>query len=145
MNDIEIIKTDWQSHQQQLTDIRYQVFVVEQQVPVSLEIDDQDPKAIHWLVINKSINKAVATARMLQNGHIGRMAVLPAFRHKKIGSELLNTIINNARKQGLPCLFLNAQTDAQGFYEKMAFTAEGDIFIDAGIPHIRMSLDLKCS
>jgi predicted GNAT family N-acyltransferase len=135
---IKIIATDWKKHQNQLSVIRFRVFVKEQKVPKEMEIDEQDPDALHFLVIDTDTDQAIAAGRLLANGHIGRMAVLKNYRNRKIGSRLLSFIINEAEKRNYHELFLNAQISAREFYEKNDFNAVGEQFMDAGIPHIRM-------
>jgi len=46
-----IQRTTWQKDKELLSNIRYQVFVDEQKVPIELEIDDNDPLAAHILCI----------------------------------------------------------------------------------------------
>jgi len=133
-----IKQTNWQSDAANLIAIRYKVFVEEQGVPEDLEIDDHDDKAWHFLAIDDDLNKPIATARLLADGHVGRMAVLEEYRSKKIGHLLLNSVLNLAKAKGIKALFLNAQLTAQRFYEKAGFETEGEIFIDAGIEHVRM-------
>ena len=84
----------------------------------------------------------VGTARLLDDGHIGRMAVLRPWRRRGIGSRMLETLIEVARQTGKSGCALNAQTHALGFYERHGFVAEGGIFDDAGIPHRHMKLKL---
>lgn len=120
--------------------IRRTVFIEEQQVPEELEWDGLDDEAVHLLA--KVDDEPVATARLLTNGHIGRMAVLAAWRNRGIGMAMLAQLIKLARQQNMPQLFLNAQIDAVEFYRRAGFVPEGEIFMDAGIPHKRMVLDL---
>ncbi len=75
---------------------------------------------------------------MLFDGHIGRMAVLPVYRNQGIGSALLNKLLDIARQQGLPEVFLHAQIAAVGFYKAHDFTVCSDEFMDAGIAHVTM-------
>jgi predicted GNAT family N-acyltransferase len=141
-DDLQIISTDWAASQPVLSSIRYKVFVEEQQVPKEMEIDEEDGQAWHFLVMNNKNHQPVATGRLLENGHIGRMAVLKEYRNRKVGSRLLSAIIDEARKQKMNKIFLNAQLSAIGFYEKNGFTALGAEFMDAGIPHIKMTRTL---
>ena len=138
---IEIERTSWQISSEALTAIRYQVFVDEQQVPKSEEIDDEDVNAIHWLAYGPD-DIAMATSRMLSNGHVGRMAVLKEFRNQGVGSSLMRHMIRYAITEGIDQLLLNAQIKAIPFYENFGFATEGEPFMDAGIPHKIMRLDL---
>lgn len=129
---------DWEADSQILRAIREAVFVVEQNVPVELEWDGLDPACIHaiaWVG-----GEPVGTARLLDDGHIGRMAVLEQWRGQGIGSQLLQTLIAIARERGMRKCALNAQTHALAFYQRHGFVAEGDEFDDAGIPHRHMVL-----
>lgn len=136
---LQIITTDWATHQPLLSSIRYKVFVEEQQVPKEMEIDEEDTHALHFLVMDNKKHQPLATGRLLENGHIGRMAVLKEYRNRRVGSKLLSAIIDEARKRDINEIFLNAQISAVGFYEKNGFTAHGEEFMDAGIPHIKMT------
>lgn len=138
---IEVEQTSWQVSSKILTAIRYQVFVDEQQVPKSDEIDDEDTSAIHWLAYGPN-DIAMATSRILRNGQIGRMAVLKEYRDQGVGSSLMRHMIRYAMTEGMEHLFLNAQIKAIPFYENFGFIAEGEPFMDAGIPHKAMQLNL---
>jgi len=137
-NNITIRRADWHADQSIISDIRRRVFIEEQHVPEALEWDGLDDTAIHVL---GSIDgdAACATARLLNTGQIGRMAVLPAYRHRGLGSALVTELLSAAADGGMHEVFLHAQLRAQRFYERHGFTPVGDIFEDAGIPHIAMT------
>lgn len=138
---ISVKIADWTQDEAILRSIRERVFVLEQHVPVELEWDGLDPDCTHVLAYVDG-ERPVGTARLLADGHIGRMAVLQPWRHRGIGSRMLQTLIGVARQQGKPACALNAQTQALGFYERHGFVAEGDVFDDAGMPHRHMRLKL---
>jgi len=130
-------QVSWPEAKTTLTAIREQVFVKEQLVPMDLELDEHDERCCHLLAYSPE-GHAVGTARLLQDGHIGRMAVLAPYRGRGIGSLLLENIVELARQRGLSEVYLNAQTHAIGFYEKHLFHVAGEEFMEAGIPHIQM-------
>lgn len=132
---------DWQDHAAALRAIRETVFILEQQVPVELEWDGLDVGCLHVLAADAAGNP-IGTARLLSDGHIGRMAVLKEWRGRGVGSALLQWLLAEARKLGLRQAVLNAQTYAAGFYTKFGFQAVGEEFMDAGIPHVKMVLPL---
>ena len=70
------------------------------------------------------------------------MAVVKALRRRGIGERLLTAAVEQAQGLGMQRLFLNAQTQAEGFYRAGGFLPVGDVFMEAGIPHRRMELDL---
>ena len=121
--------------------VREQVFIQEQHVPEELEWDDHDARAIH-VVATDTHNQVIGTARMLADGHIGRMAVLAAWRNTGIGSAMLQKLLSLAKERGLCKVFLHAQTSAIGFYQDHNFRASGEEFMDAGIPHREMEKEL---
>lgn len=144
MTEYKAVVTSWQAHEQAMAEIRETVFIREQQVPEELEWDEHDPHCTHVLVFEKQLDREipVATARLLADGHIGRMAVLPAHRHRGIGSLMLQTLMEHARTLGLSEVFLHAQTSAIPFYGKHDFHICSDEFMDAGIPHRTMKKKL---
>ena len=139
-NSIDLQVVDWHHRQDALKAIRKSVFIDEQHVPKDLEWDGQDNDCIHFLASVNAI--PVATARLTAKGQIGRMAVLRKYRGIGIGSRLLAAVIEQARQSRFEQVFLHAQVNVIGFYEKCGFSAEGDIFIDAGIEHRTMRLSL---
>ncbi len=109
----------------------------EQSVPLDLEWDGRDPEYTQVLAYTPG-GEAVGTARMSSAGQIGRMAVLAGWRRSGVGSALLAELLTVAREEGLSEVYLNAQTGALDFYMHHGFLAEGEVFLEAGIPHRRM-------
>ncbi len=136
-----IRQASWQQDHSALCELRRIIVIGEQGVPEELEWDGLDDAALH-LLAEDAQGKAIATARMLTDGHIGRVAVLKPWRGKGVGKALMQLLINLAHQQGYPQVFLDAQVDAIGFYRQLGFTARGEIFMDAGIPHRHMFLNL---
>jgi predicted GNAT family N-acyltransferase len=133
-------QTSWKSSQKLLSEIRHKVFVKEQGVPEELEIDDQDPQALHWIAWGSG-DTAMGVARLAGN-KIGRMAILKPYRKKGVGSTLLRAIVNYAIRNGFTTLQADAQQHAVVFYENNGFRINGKVFNDAGIPHVPMVMDI---
>ena len=136
-NGFSITVANWQRDHPALKKIRSEVFIQEQSVPRALEWDGLDDTALH-LIATAEIGEPIATARLLIDGHIGRVAVLKAWRNRGIGTALMHEIIHQAELLGYKQLELAAQIQAIPFYEKLGFIAYGDNFMDAGIPHRNM-------
>lgn len=136
---VEIVS--WARAQQDICSIRRIVFVEEQGVPEELDLDGLDPECLHVLAWNDQ-GRPIGTARMQEDGKIGRMAVLKHWRGRGVGRLLLEALLIEAAARGLSRVHLAAQTQAIGFYEKHGFQATGDIFLDAGIPHRTMTMKL---
>ncbi|CAN1541226.1 ElaA Predicted acyltransferase [Methylophilaceae bacterium] len=138
---IHIVQVTWRQAKNQLSEIRAQVFINEQQVPHELEWDALDEAAQHLLVVDDQSN-AIACARLLNNGSIGRMAVVKNWRGLGIGSALLNKAIGFYAQQGLQTITLSAQLHAVGFYEKAGFLVMSPPYLDANILHVYMQLSV---
>lgn len=135
---MEIITTTFNEHEQDIRFIRETVFIKEQSVPPELEWDEHDATALHLLAYQDK--QPVATARMLDDGHIGRLSVLAEYRKTGIGSRMLTTLIELARDRELSRIFLSAQVSAIPFYLRHGLIVISDEYLDAGIPHKDMEL-----
>ena len=121
--------------------LREEVFIIEQSVPVDLERDEHDARALHFLALVDA--KPVGTARVVlkDNGtvaKIGRVAVCRSKRGMGIGKRLIATIEETLALEDVDHFILEAQTHALQFYARMGYEAYGEEFMDAGIPHFRM-------
>lgn len=124
--------------------LRRKVFIDEQGVPEDIEMDDQDGHALHLLLWQDG--EAVGSARVLLKGgtgKIGRVCVLPDGRGAGYGTALMRAAVDVLRAQpGLSRAKVGAQVQALGFYEKLGFAPQGDVYDEAGIPHQDMIRDL---
>lgn len=127
----------WPGDEASIRAIRTAVFVREQGIDADLEWDGKDADCVHLLAYDMDGN-AIATARMQADGHIGRMAVLPDWRGRGVGSALLMMLIDRAAAHDLDEVYLSAQTSAASFYHLHGFIASSEEFTAAGIPHIYM-------
>jgi predicted GNAT family N-acyltransferase len=133
---LRIVTGSWQAVADAASAIRFEVFVNEQQVPPEMELDEMDALSLHALAVDGDI--ALGTGRLLPDSHIGRMAVRREARGKGIGSQLLLALMAVAQERGDEAVVLHAQLHARQFYERHGFTVEGDMFMEAGIPHVMM-------
>ncbi len=127
--------------------IRYEVFVVGQQVPLEIERDEYDLGATHLLATGAD-GAVLGTLRMVSKddgavGKIGRVAVLEASRGRGLGSAMMRHIMAYARQEGFGSLYLHAQVDAADLYRRLGFVDEGELFYEANIPHIAQRLILE--
>lgn len=127
--------------------VRKKVFVEEQHVDESLEYDAYDiletSEAKHIVALQD--NEVVGTLRVIPKGHVlkvGRVAVLKEYRGLKVGAKLMESAHKFALNSGYSSLKLDAQLQAIPFYEKMGYTAHGEVFLDAGIEHREMTQDI---
>jgi predicted GNAT family N-acyltransferase len=135
---IQIEVVSWNLQRETLRTIRGKVFIEEQNVPREIEWDDHDDTATHFLLTSNTV--ALGCGRMLPDGKIGRMAVLPEHRGMGLGRQLLDYIVEYALRNGISRLYLHAQTHALDFYLAAGFQSFGEEFHEAGIPHAAMEL-----
>lgn len=128
---------DWPTLQASAAPIRLEVFVHEQHVPLEEELDALDAECVHAVVFDAQ-GSALATGRLLPEGHIGRMAVVKSVRGQGLGSAVLHALMQQARQKGFVEVVLSAQTHAQAFYARHGFVPEGAEYFDANIPHVLM-------
>lgn len=128
---------DWTRDLQALRAVRTAVFVVEQNIPADLEWDDFDAVSVHALAVDAA-GTPIGCGRLLPDGHIGRMAVLAAWRGQGVGAALVEHLIGIAKQRGDTRLQLHAQTQAMPFYARFGFAPVGVEFVEVGIPHWTM-------
>lgn len=126
---------------EQALKIRIKVFVEEQNVPLEEEHDEYDQQAEHFGIF--SGKTMIGTGRLLkqdQTAKIGRIAILEEFRGVGLGSKLIRAMLSAAKTAGSKECVVDAQIQALPFYTGLGFKAEGDNFLDGGIPHLKMRL-----
>jgi len=131
----------WHDGEPLLKSVREAVFIREQGVPAELEWDGSDEGCRHALALSHQ-GVAIGCGRMLANGHIGRIAVLPQWRKKKVGTAIMEALLDYARAHDYKQVDVDAQTHAIPFYRSFGFAEQGKQFMDAGLPHIKMFLKL---
>ncbi|MCZ6828207.1 MAG: GNAT family N-acetyltransferase [Gammaproteobacteria bacterium] len=136
--DYSIEVASWASHRETLRSIRDRVFIEEQAVPSDIEIDGRDETATHFLLTRDSV--VLGCGRLLEDGKITRLALLPEYRGDGLGTALLAYIVAHAKGRGLERVYLHAQDQATAFYQRAGFAVRGEGFEEAGIPHHAMSL-----
>lgn len=137
MPEFSVRLADWARDRAALAHVRRTVFIDEQGVPEDLEWDADDAGAVHFLAVLDN-GTPVGCARLLTDGHVGRMAVLPGWRRRGIGQALLNAALAEARARGHRRVELSAQTHAAALYARAGFAIVGEPYEEAGIPHVAM-------
>lgn len=124
--------------------LRAEVFVVEQNCPYQ-DLDDNDQKAVHVFATEGEEIMACLRVFLKKDGNaaIGRVVTSQKVRGTGLGKRLMLEGISCARELygGLKCV-IHAQCYAIGFYEKCGFTVCSDEFLEDGIPHKEMMIQL---
>ena len=134
----QIVDGTWDQLQHDAMRVREQVFIQEQHITAEDEWDAQDQVSLH--VVIYQAGQAIATARLLQDHSVGRVAVLKAYRGQGIGQLIMKHIIALAQQQQRPALHLSAQTHALDFYQQLGFQQQGEVYMECGIAHVHMNL-----
>lgn len=133
---------DWRLDRLAIQSIRDAVFIQEQGIAPSLEWDGRDSSATHLLAVGAE-GEAIGTARLLPEGHIGRMAILPAWRRSGVGKALLEALLEIAGQKHLDSIFLQTQEHLVPYFERLGFTAQGPVFTDDSLPQQLLSRQLE--
>ncbi|MEO2265988.1 GNAT family N-acetyltransferase [Pseudoalteromonas pernae] len=132
-----IHQVDWGSQDNPIRQIRERVFVFELNIPKSVEFDGRDTSALHFVAYTEQ-GEAVATARLCEDGLLGRIAVLPDHRNRGIYNEMLSYILTNAANFGLRSICINCILDEVERFKQKGFSPCGCVFMEAGIPRQRL-------
>jgi predicted GNAT family N-acyltransferase len=130
---------DWQ----QARAIRERVFIDEQDCPPEEEWDGHDETSRH--VLGRVEGAAVATARWRAVPHeeeivakLERFAVLPDHREQGYGTQLVQSVLDDARRAGFDTFLVHAQAHLEDWYADLGFASTGRTFEEVGIPHVEM-------
>ena len=125
---------------------RFEIFVTEQEC-IYQDLDDKDQDAIHVFCYNDAGRVAECLRvfmRDAKNGvaQIGRVVTLE--HGKGIGGEILRKGVEVAKKSfNAKKIYLEAQVYAIGYYAKEGFEVVSDEFMEDGIPHVKMELQVQ--
>ncbi len=144
MTPVELKLVETEAEMEAALAVRMRVFVAEQSVPAEEELDDEDATATH--VIARHNELVIGTGRLLIRAEgtcqIGRMAVDQPWRRQGVGGQLLLYLEQEARSQGMSQVMLHAQEYVKGFYSAHGYLERGELFLEAGIPHIEMRKEI---
>jgi predicted GNAT family N-acyltransferase len=122
--------------------IRYEVFVIGQNVPEDMEYDEFEDVSTHFLAYAGETPCGTARWRITENGiKLERFAVSEKYRGLGVGSALVANVLEDIAKRpeakGKP-LYLHAQISAMNLYAKFGFKQKGEIFQECDIDHYKM-------
>lgn len=124
-------------------EIRKTVFVEEQNIPIENEMDGLDSVCFHIILYNDVA--PVGSGRLYVHLHVarlGRVAVLQNERGKGYATLICKALIDIAKRENAKRVTLDSQAYVVPLYEKLGFISEGDEFLEEGIPHVKMNLEL---
>ena len=117
--------------------IRRRVFVEEQNIPETIEMDDEWVRAIYVCAILDEEYVGTARYRETSSGiKLERFAVLKEYRGLGVGKALVKFILDNLDQD--QDIYLHAQEPVVDFYLLLGFKKVNDRFYEAEIPHWEM-------
>ena len=121
---------------------RYEVFTLEQKIYYQ-DMDGIDYDAKHFFIENDGEVVAYLRAFKVSEDTVKIGRVLTIKRSVGLGKELMKKAVYDIR-ENMTCksIILDSQTHAVGFYERLGFNVVSDEFVEAGIPHVSMILEL---
>ncbi|MEM8641322.1 MAG: GNAT family N-acetyltransferase [Cyanobacteria bacterium P01_G01_bin.54] len=136
---------DYSTCQAAIRQIRDRVFIQEQQIDPELEFDGLDPHAQHALADYH--HQAVGTLRLRaiapETLKLERLAVLPPYRGQGIGRQLVQAAIAQAQHHHYHQIVLHSQQYIVPLYAQLGFQIQGEPFVEANIPHVKMTYEFK--
>ena len=137
LDTLQIRLAGWEQDSAAIRSVRNTVFSDEQGISETLDFDGRDQECVHVLA-QIGEGEAIGTARMLPDGHVGRIAVHTQWRGRRVGTRLVEYLTEVARDRGFAEIHLHSQVEAAAFYSRLGFEARGDTFMEAGIEHVLM-------
>ena len=142
-NGVEVRLARDEAEIEEAKQLRLRVFSAEQGVAREAEIDGLDPESTHLVAVRRG--SVVGTCRLrFPRGRckVERMAVDSSLRRTGIGVALIDEAEREALRQGATEVILHAQRTSEPFYASCGFAADGDTFLEEGIPHVLMRKQL---
>jgi predicted GNAT family N-acyltransferase len=124
-------------------DLRARVFRDEQGFDNYVEHDGKDASSLNLVAVEDG--RVLGTCRVIFEdgvGKLGRLCVERSERRRGVAREMLRECIAECKRGGWPRLILNAQMPAHELYAAEGFQDASDLFVVAGIEHVRMELAL---
>lgn len=100
-------------------------------------------EAHHYVALDN--DKVIGCVLFHQRGDEGKLfqtAVYPEYQKKGVGRMLVKFLENKVKKMGVKKIFLHSRYVVKDFYKKLGYECEGDIFIEVGVEHIKMTKSL---
>lgn len=124
--------------------LRNEVFVFYQQITAEAEVDGLDPQCVHVLGREPG-GRVVATARLFMDKDpvkVGRVAVHQDMHRGGVGTALMRYVheVIGGREAAL-----SAQDYLRGWYQRLGWNPQGDVYDEAEIPHVYMVRPARAS
>lgn len=125
--------------------IREQVFCQELLIPATHDRDGHDSTSQHFLALLEGVPVACGRTRRhsCKSAQLERIAVLPEYRDRGIGTALVSHMLKYARELRLHTITIQTPHHVKPFFETLGFAATGAIFYASNLLHQEMALDMR--
>lgn len=121
---------------------RTQIFLIEQNI-ICQDLDDVDYNSLHCFFYENKRVVAYLRAFLSEKDVVGVGRVLTLEHKKGIGTNLMNKSIEQIKKRfNCKKIFIHAQKQAMEFYRKLGFKVVSDEFLEEGVVHISMEMEV---
>lgn len=115
--------------------VRIQAMARKHHITLREEFDDKDTPETKYIVVTDE-DFPVATARILpldeKSMLIGRVVVLPEYRHRGIGTRVVQACEDWIRELGYETAVLDSRDNKTEFYEKQGYRSCGEPYEECG-------------
>lgn len=133
----------WEITQSQITQLRKKVFMDEFNLPLNFLRHKDDAERYHVIAYHDLTGQPVATGCIHNDGHIGRIAILKAWRETdSVAHVLVDYLLHIARRLKLENVWVNAPMDTLDYYNRHDFFPMGEPFEYCRIPMQKIELYL---
>jgi predicted GNAT family N-acyltransferase len=124
----------------EIVEIRREVFMHEQGISEKDEFEGGENEYTHFcLYLVSALVGYIRISNIDFILHIGRVAIKKPYRGNGYGRKLMLHVESYGRNAECVEAQLNAQVQAADFYAKLGYLKKGEVFIEAGIDHIKMA------
>lgn len=146
---IELIPAKDATRLSECLKVRNAVFTQERKVPVEIEVDEQDVPdgdCEHFLITQDGEPVGACRCMHTESGvRLQRFCILKECRGQGVGKAALVKLEEYYSRRGQSGfkMELDSKFEACGFYEACGYHKESEVFMEAGVPHVKMGKEIK--
>jgi len=133
---MEIIRANTLAERAGAYYVRIQAMARKHRIPLNLEFDEHDNEATKYVLVVDDF-LPVATCRMYpldsEKVMLGRVVVLPEYRHKGIGTMVVKEAETWAKELGFTVACVESRDNKVQFYEGMGYVSQKDSIINGEV------------
>lgn len=127
--------------------MRGEVFVNEKKVPKDIENDQFDyigGECDHFLIRYNGENAGALRCKKISEDtiRVQRFCILSKYRGRGIGRSTLCSIEKIYREKNMLHIELDSKCSAKNFYLRCGYKQISDVFVEAGVEHVKMEKDI---